>query len=180
MLLVVYLCDFAALFLGLPTALFPQLTRETFRPSDIGVLYAALSAGGVLAALFSGTFTRVGRHGIAVAVSVGLWGLAVAGFGLTGSLLAAAGWLLLAGGALLALGVFRRTVLQTAVTDDMHPGVRLRRPRAHHLRARTRSPRRSTADPTTVAGHFDEDFLLKGVIGRSWSSPSTVMSTSSL
>lgn len=118
-LLVVYLCDFAALFLGLPTALFPQLAGETFRPSDIGVLYAALSAGGVLAALFSGTFTRVGRHGIAVAISVGLWGLAIAGFGLTDSLVPAAGWLLLAGGALLALGVFRRTVLQTAVTDDM-------------------------------------------------------------
>ena len=118
-LLLVYLADFAALFLGLPTALFPQLARETFRLSDIGVLYAALSAGGVLAGLFSGAFTRVGRHGVAVAVSVGVWGLAVAGFGVTGSLVAAAGWLALAGGALLVLGVFRRTVLQTAVPDGM-------------------------------------------------------------
>ncbi|MEU5891995.1 MFS transporter [Streptomyces sp. NPDC047461] len=118
-LLLVYLADFAALFLGLPTALFPQLARETFRPSDIGVLYAALSAGGALAGLFSGAFTRVGRHGVAVAVSVGVWGLAVAGFGVTGSLIAAAGWLALAGGALLVLGVFRRTVLQTAVPDGM-------------------------------------------------------------
>ncbi|MPY58010.1 MFS transporter [Streptomyces spongiae] len=118
-LLLVYVCDFAALFLGLPTALFPQLSRETFGASNIGVLYAALSAGGVLAALFSGTFTRVGRHGIAVAASVGLWGLAVAGFGLSRSPAAAVGWLFLAGGALLALGVFRRTVLQSAVADEM-------------------------------------------------------------
>ncbi|MCX5365680.1 MFS transporter [Streptomyces sp. NBC_00124] len=118
-LLLVYLADFAALFLGLPTALFPQLAQETFQPSDIGVLYAALSAGGVLAGLLSGAFTRVGRHGVAVAVSVGVWGLAVAGFGVTGSLVAAAGWLALAGGALLVLGVFRRTVLQTAVPDGM-------------------------------------------------------------
>ncbi|KKD08118.1 MFS transporter permease [Streptomyces sp. WM6386] len=118
-LLLVYLADFAALFLGLPTALFPQLAQETFQPSDIGVLYAALSAGGVLAGLFSGAFTRVGRHGVAVAVSVGVWGLAVAGFGVAGSLVAAAGWLALAGGALLVLGVFRRTVLQTAVPDGM-------------------------------------------------------------
>lgn len=118
-LLLVYLADFAALFLGLPTALFPQLAQETFQPSDIGVLYAALSAGGVLAGLFSGAFTRVSRHGVAVAVSVGVWGLAVAGFGATGSLVAAAGWLALAGGALLVLGVFRRTVLQTAVPDGM-------------------------------------------------------------
>ncbi|MFJ2236592.1 MFS transporter [Streptomyces sp. NPDC087859] len=118
-LLLVYLADFAALFLGLPTALFPQLAQETFRPSDVGVLYAALSAGGVLAGLFSGAFTRVGRHGVAVAVSVGVWGLAVAGFGVTGSLVAAAGWLALAGAALLVLGVFRRTVLQSAVPDGM-------------------------------------------------------------
>lgn len=116
---VVYLADFAALFLGMPAALFPQLAVETFHASDIGVLYAALSAGGVLGALLSGSFTRVGRHGVAVAVSVGLWGLAVAGFGLTRSLVPAAGWLALAGGALLALGVFRQTVLQTAVPDEM-------------------------------------------------------------
>ncbi|MDH6432190.1 MFS family permease [Streptomyces sp. SAI-144] len=118
-LLVVYLADFAALSLGLPTALFPQLAAETFRPSDIGVLYAAVSAGGVLAGLFSGAFTRVGRHGVAVAVSVGVWGLAVAGFGLAHSLGSAVAWLLPAGGALLALGVFRKTVLQSAVPDGM-------------------------------------------------------------
>ncbi|MEV7731877.1 MFS transporter [Streptomyces sp. NPDC088921] len=118
-LLVVHLADFAALSLGLPTALFPQLAAETFHPSDIGVLYAAVSAGGVLAGLFSGAFTRVGRHGVAVAVSVGVWGLAIAGFGMAHSLLSAVAWLLPAGGALLALGVFRKTVLQSAVPDGM-------------------------------------------------------------
>lgn len=118
-LLTVYLADFAALCLGLPTALFPQLAAETFHPSDIGVLYAAVSAGGVLAGLLSGAFTRVRRHGVAVAVSVVVWGLTVAGFGSAGSLLAAVAWLLPAGGALLALGVFRKTVLQTAVPDGM-------------------------------------------------------------
>ncbi|MFJ4201056.1 MFS transporter [Streptomyces sviceus] len=118
-LLTVYLCDFAALSLGLPTALFPQLAAETFHPSDIGMLYAAVSAGGVLAGLFSGTFTRVQRRSVAVAVSAGIWGLAVAGFGTARSLPAAVAWLLLAGGALLALGVFRKTVLQTAVADGM-------------------------------------------------------------
>jgi MFS family permease len=118
-LLVVYLADFAALSLGLPTALFPQLAAEVFHPSDIGVLYAAVSAGGVLAGLFSGAFTRVGRHGVAVAVSVGVWGLAIAGFGLAPSLLSAVAWLLPAGAALLALGVFRKTVLQSAVPDGM-------------------------------------------------------------
>ncbi|MEU6375553.1 MFS transporter [Streptomyces sp. NPDC046909] len=116
---VVYLADFAALFLGLPTALFPQLAAERFQPSDIGVLYAAASAGGVLAGLFSGAFTGLRRHGLAIAASVGVWGLAIAGFGLSGSLVMACAWLLLAGAALLTLGVFRRTVLQSAVPDGM-------------------------------------------------------------
>ncbi|MEU6357203.1 MFS transporter [Streptomyces sp. NPDC047072] len=115
----VYLADFAALCLGLPTALFPQLAKETFHASDIGMLYAAVSAGGVLAGLFSGAFTQVRRHGLAVAGSAALWGLAITGFGLCRSRTAAVAWLLLAGGALLALGVFRKTVLQSAVADGM-------------------------------------------------------------
>ncbi|MBO4259317.1 MFS transporter [Streptomyces griseorubiginosus] len=119
LLLVVCLSDFAALFLALPTALFPQLAGEAFHPSDIGVLYAALSAGGLLAALFSRLFTRVGRHGLAIGVSIAVWGAAVAGFGFSRSLLTASVWLVLAGGALLTLSVFRQTVLQTAAPDDM-------------------------------------------------------------
>ncbi|NUO46660.1 MAG: MFS transporter [Streptomyces sp.] len=118
-LLVVYLADFAALFLGMPAALFPQLARETYPGANVGVLYAAISAGGVLAALFSGGLTRTSRHGVAVAVSVCVWGCALAAFGLVNSLPVAAGWLVLAGGALLTLGVFRKSVLQSAVPDGM-------------------------------------------------------------
>ncbi|MYT03994.1 MULTISPECIES: hypothetical protein [Streptomyces] len=70
---------------------------------------------------YAGSSAWVGlrRHGVAVAVSAGMWGLAVARFGTARSLPAAVAWLLLAGGALLALGVFRWTVLQTAVPDGM-------------------------------------------------------------
>ncbi|WP_329332363.1 MFS transporter [Streptomyces sp. NBC_00663] len=118
-LLVVYLADFAALFLGMPAALFPQLARETYPGANVGVLYAAISAGGVLAALFSGGLTRTSRHGVAVALSVCVWGFALAAFGLVNSLAVAAGWLVVAGGALLTLGVFRKSVLQSAVPDEM-------------------------------------------------------------
>ncbi|MFJ3670700.1 MFS transporter [Streptomyces sp. NPDC090106] len=118
-LLVVYLADFSALFLGMPAALFPQLARETYPGANAGVLYAALSAGGVLAALSSGTFTRTRRHGAAIGVSVCVWGLALAASGTAGSLAVAAAWLVPAGGALLALGVFRKSVLQSAATDGI-------------------------------------------------------------
>lgn len=118
-LLVVYLADFAALFLGMPAALFPQLARETYPGANVGVLYAAISAGGVLAALFSGGLTRTSRHGVAVAVSVCVWGLALTAFGLADSLVVAASWLVVAGAALLTLGVFRKSVMQSAVPDGM-------------------------------------------------------------
>lgn len=114
-----YLADFTALFLGLPAALFPQLARESFGASRIGVLYAAMSVGGVATGLFSGTFTRARRHGVAVAAAVCLWGLAIAGFGLARSLIPAVSSLALAGGMLVVLSVFRKAILQTVASDGM-------------------------------------------------------------
>jgi MFS family permease len=114
-----YLADFAALFLGLPTALFPELAREFFGASRIGVLYAAMSAGGLALGLFSGCFTRTRRHGVAVATAVCLWGLAVAGFGLARSPVPAVSALALAGGMLVLLSVFRKAILQTVAPDGL-------------------------------------------------------------
>lgn len=118
-LLVAYLADFAALFLGMPAALFPQLARESFGASHVGILYAAISVGGVAAGLFSGSFTRTRRHGVALATAVCLWGLAIAGFGLARSLASAACLLALAGAALIVLSVFRKSILQTVATDGL-------------------------------------------------------------
>lgn len=116
---VTYLADFAALFLGLPSALFPQLARGTFGPASAGILYAALPAGGVLAGLLSGSFTRTRHHGVAVAGSVCAWGVTIAAFGLVRSLASAACLLGLAGGALIMLSAFRKAIVQTVATDDL-------------------------------------------------------------
>ena len=48
-----------------------------------------------------------------------VWAGAIAGFGVTRSLPAALALLVIAGGALLILGVFRKTILQGAVADHM-------------------------------------------------------------
>ncbi|MDN3353161.1 MFS transporter [Actinomadura sp. DC4] len=116
-LLAAYLADFAALFLGLPVALFPQLAREHF--GAVGALYAAISIGGVAAGLLSGSFTRTRRHGVAITAAVCVWGLAIAGLGLARSLLSAMLLLTLAGGALIVLSAFRKSILQTAATDGL-------------------------------------------------------------
>src|SRR4051794_18181621 len=94
-LLVSFLADIIAMVFGMPRARFPELAAQTFGgPAGaglaLGVLYAAIPAGSVLGGLFSGTFVRIRRHGVAVAVAVAAWGIAVAAFGLSHSLVAAA------------------------------------------------------------------------------------------
>ena len=123
-LLVAYLADFAALFLGMPAALFPQIAQETFGDPPgggfaIGVLYAAMSVGALAVGLFSGLLTRARRHGMMVVAAVCAWGLAIAAFGLVRNLWTAAFLLALSGSALMVLGMFRKTILQAAATDGM-------------------------------------------------------------
>ena len=76
-----YLVDMNAMFFGIPTALFPQVATHFGGAAVLGVLYAAPSAGSLLVTLTSGWARRVRRHGRAVALAAGLWGLGIIGFG---------------------------------------------------------------------------------------------------
>jgi MFS family permease len=123
-LLVSFLADIIAMVFGMPRALFPELASQTFSGPDggglaLGVLFAAIPAGALLGGLLSGSFTRVRRHGVAVTVSVAAWGGAIAAFGLSRSLVVAAGFLAVAGAADMASMVFRSSILQEAATDEM-------------------------------------------------------------
>jgi hypothetical protein len=69
--------------------------------------------------LLSGTFSRIRRHGVAVAVAVGVWGVAMVGFGLSQSLWLAVFFLAVGGAADLVSMVFRGTIMQQAATDEM-------------------------------------------------------------
>ncbi len=123
-LLVSFLADIIAMVFGMPRALFPQMAQETFGDPPgggfaLGVLYAAIPVGAVLGGLFSGVFSRIRRHGIAVAAAVCAWGLAIVGFGFSSWLPLAALFLGIAGVADLVSMVFRGTLLQSAATDEM-------------------------------------------------------------
>jgi hypothetical protein len=123
-LLAAYLADFVALFFGLPTALFPQIAHQRFGGpaaggAAAGSLFAAVSVGGVVAAVLAGLFSGARRPGAMMAAAACVWGGAIAGFGVTRSLPAALVLLVIAGGALLILGVFRKTILQAAAADHM-------------------------------------------------------------
>lgn len=119
-LLMTFLVDINAMVFGWPRALFPELAEDRFGGgAALGWLYAASAIGALFIALFSGWFGRVNRQGLAIVVSIVLWGVAIGLFGVTGSLPLAVLFLALAGAADMVSAVFRSSILQLAAPDDM-------------------------------------------------------------
>jgi MFS family permease len=89
-------------------------------PEAVGLLFAAPAFGALVLTLVSGPFTRLRRQGEAIVWAVAAWGAAIAGFGLSGSHLAAALlFLALAGAADVVSAIFRSTILQVSVPDRL-------------------------------------------------------------
>jgi hypothetical protein len=123
-LLASFVADIIAMVAGMPRALIPEMAERTFGDPPgggpaLGLLYAALPAGAVVIGLFSGWLHRVARQGVAVVVSICLWGAAIAAFGLAHALWLAVIFMALAGGADMVSSVYRQAILQTATTDEM-------------------------------------------------------------
>jgi MFS family permease len=116
-----FLVDSNAMVFGMPSALFPALAEEHFGggAATVGYLYAAPYAGALVCSLLSGWTSHVRRQGLAVLIAAGIWGAAIAVFGLVDSLPLALVLLALAGGADLISAVFRSTILLTATTESM-------------------------------------------------------------
>lgn len=117
-----FFIDLIAMIFGMPRVLFPALARTRFDagPELAGFLFAAVSIGAVIAALTSGWVHRVTRQGAAIVVAVIVWGIAIAGFGLVGNQVVLAMVLLaVAGGADVVSAVFRSTILQSSVPDEL-------------------------------------------------------------
>jgi len=123
-LLVSFLIDVVAMAFGMPRVVFPEMSQTVFGdpPSGglaLGLLFAAIPIGMVVAGLFSGWLHRVRRQGVAVTVAICVWGLGVALFGLTHSLWLAVLALAVAGAGDLVSSVYRSSMLQTVATDEM-------------------------------------------------------------
>jgi MFS family permease len=116
-----FVVDLIAMVFGMPRALFPQLAATAYAGNHLalGLLFAAMPAGALIGGLLSGTFTRVRRHGAMTIGAVAVWGLAMLGLGLSGSLLWACAFLALGGGADFVSMVFRSSILQSAAPDQM-------------------------------------------------------------
>jgi MFS family permease len=141
--------DLMAMTFGMPRALFPVLAVSVYGagPEGTGLLFAAVSAGAVVAALTTGWLASARFLGRIVLWAVAVWGIAIALAGLAGSLWLAAACLALAGAADSVSAVCRTTINQTVTPD--------------HLRGRMSSvfmlvvasgPRLGDVEAGTVAG----------------------------
>jgi hypothetical protein len=105
-----YLIDLAAMFFGAPYAVFPALAAGLGGAAALGLLYAAPGAGALLVSATGGWAGHVHRHGRAIAVTVGAWGLAIAALGFAPGLWWAVAALGAAGAADMVSGIFRMTM----------------------------------------------------------------------
>lgn len=127
-----FLADFCAMILAQPRALFPAVAILYLGGGarTVGILSAAVAVGAIVSMAVSGPLGHIRRQGLAVVISVALWGVSIAGFGLAvlgaGSLFSrgTALWLgclgLAAAGAADSISaVFRTTILQAATPDHL-------------------------------------------------------------
>lgn len=116
-----FVSDLCAMVLAQPRALFPVVAVLWYGGDAkiTGLLVAAPALGALLGGVFSGWLGSVRRHGLAVLVAVACWGAAVAVFGLTRQLWLGILFLALAGAADTTSMVFRNTMLQAAVPDEL-------------------------------------------------------------
>lgn len=115
------LMDLNAMVFGMPTALFPAMGTEVFGGDafTVGLLYAAPGAGALLGALTSGWVTSIRRQGRAVVLAVVGWGVAIAVFGFSSSLVLGLSMLALAGAADVVSAIFRGTIIQLTTPDEL-------------------------------------------------------------
>lgn len=115
--------DFFATFFAVSRAVMPYYADRVFSvgPEGLGLLYAAPGAGAAVVALTSGWTNRAQRRGLGILVSVAIFGLAIALFGLlppTG-FIAGLALLAIAQGADTVSSIFRHTVLQLETPDEL-------------------------------------------------------------
>jgi len=109
------------LFASIPLA-FYGLVVVGLGPVNVslsGLLFTAPALGAVIGAVGSGWFSRVRRQGLAVVISILVWGGAICLFGLTHQWWLGLLFLAVAGAADMVSAVFRNTILQAATPDAM-------------------------------------------------------------
>ncbi len=114
-----YMVDFVAMIFGMPTALFPAIAQTFGGAKTLGLLYSAPAVGALVISFVSGWSTRVKRHGAAVAIAAGLWGISIICFGLMQQLWLALFFLALSGAFDAISGIFRSTMWNQTIPTHL-------------------------------------------------------------
>jgi MFS family permease len=117
-LLGTYLIDINAMLFGMPKALFPAIAAS-FGSGSFGFLFSSIAVGSLIAAFTSGWAKWVNRHGLAVTIAAGLWGVAIIFFGLSANIYWALFFLGAAGFFDMISGVFRMTIWNQTIPDHL-------------------------------------------------------------
>jgi MFS family permease len=119
-LLGTYVVDIVCMFLAMPIVVFPAFASEVFgRPEVLGLLYTAETVGALAATALSGWTGRVHHHGRAVVLAASAYGAFIALAGVAPTVWAALGLLALAGAADMVSGIFRSTVWNQTIPEQM-------------------------------------------------------------
>ncbi|HET9319529.1 MAG TPA: MFS transporter, partial [Bryobacteraceae bacterium] len=153
-----FIIDINATFFGGPSALYPALALTVFHvgPQGLGFLYAAPGAGAFLGALVTGWAKNVRHQGMATILLIGVWGIAIACFGLVDRwFLLALAFLGVAGAADTWSALFRSAMLQAALPDRMRGRIS-----AVHFMSVTGGPRLGALESGTVAALTNLQFSI--------------------
>ena len=115
-LLGTYLIDINAMLFGMPLALFPAIAA-LYGGASVGFLFSAIAVGALIASLTSGWAGKVNRHGLAITLAAGMWGVAIIFFGLSDNLWLALFFLGVAGFFDMISGIFRQTVWNQTIPN---------------------------------------------------------------
>ncbi len=118
-LLGTYTVDVLAMFFGMTTAIFPFLAVALDAPWAVGLLFASPAVGSLLVSLTSGWTSHVHRHGVAIAWAAGAYGLAMTAVGVAPDIWVALVALVVAGGADMVSAMFRSTVWNASIPDEL-------------------------------------------------------------
>ena len=111
-----YLIDINAMLFGMPLALFPAIAAS-YGGASVGFLFSAIAVGALIASLTSGWAGKVNRHGLAITLAAGMWGVAIIFFGLSDNLWLALFFLGVAGFFDMISGIFRQTVWNQTIPN---------------------------------------------------------------
>jgi len=117
--LMTFFLDLNATIFGMPQALFPAVAGLFYEggAGTVGALAAAPAVGAVVGGVFSGSLSRVRRHGRAILVAITVWGVAITCFGFSRVLWVGLVLLAIAGAADMVSAVFRTAILLESTPD---------------------------------------------------------------